>query len=66
MADMLTVVVTLHPRAAQAIGEMWRLADLPELRNHDRVENDRHVVVLTRSTSRPRAQADPALSRRLP
>jgi len=29
MADMLTCVVTLHPRAEQAIGEMWRLADLP-------------------------------------
>ena len=45
MADMLTVVVTLHPRAEQAIGEMWRLADLPSFA-HDRVENDRHIVVL--------------------
>jgi hypothetical protein len=29
MSDMLSCVVTMHPRATQAIGEMWRLADLP-------------------------------------
>lgn len=56
MADMLTVVVTLHPRAEQAIGEMWRLADLPSFA-HDRVENDRHVVVLHEIGSPERARA---------
>lgn len=29
MADMLAVVVTMHPRAALAIGQPWQLADLP-------------------------------------
>jgi hypothetical protein len=45
MADMLTTVVTLHPRAAQAIGDMWRLADLPNFAP-DREENRPRVVVL--------------------
>jgi len=45
MADMLTVVVTLHPRAQEAIGEMWRLADLPNFAP-DRPENRSRVVVL--------------------
>jgi hypothetical protein len=45
MADMLTVVVTLHPRAQEAIGEMWRLADLPNFAP-DRPENQSRVVVL--------------------
>jgi hypothetical protein len=45
MADMLSTVVTLHPRAAQAIGEMWRLADLPNFAP-DRVENQPRIVVL--------------------
>lgn len=45
MADMLSTVVTLHPRAAQAIGEMWRLADLPNFAP-DREENRPRVVVL--------------------
>lgn len=45
MADMLSTVVTLHPRAAQAIGEMWRLADLPNFAT-DRVENQPRIVVL--------------------
>jgi hypothetical protein len=45
MADMLTTVVTLHPRAAQAIGDMWRLADLPNFAP-DRDENRPRVVVL--------------------
>jgi hypothetical protein len=45
MADMLTCVVTLHPRAEQAIGEMWRLADLPNFAP-DRAENESRVVVL--------------------
>ena len=56
MADMLTVVVTLHPRAEQAIGEMWRLADLPSFA-HDRVENDSHVVVLHEVNNPTRARA---------
>lgn len=29
MADMLSVVVTMHPRAALTIGTAWELADLP-------------------------------------
>jgi hypothetical protein len=45
MADMLSVVVTLHPRAEHAIGEMWRLADLPDF-DPTRTRNARHVVVL--------------------
>lgn len=45
MADMLSTVVTLHPRAAQAIGEMWRLADLPNFAP-DRVENQPRIVTL--------------------
>lgn len=45
MAEMLTCVVTLHPRAEQAIGEMWRLADLPNFAP-DRAENESRVVVL--------------------
>ena len=45
MADMLTIVVTMHPRAELAISEMWRLADLPSMAwNLD--ENEGHVVVL--------------------
>jgi hypothetical protein len=45
MADMLTVVVTLHPRAQQTIGTLWRLADLPDPAP-DRAENQSRVVVL--------------------
>ena len=47
MSDMLTCVVTMHPRATQAIGEMWRLADLPSY-EHDRAENQHRVVILER------------------
>ena len=47
MCDMLSCVVTMHPRATQAIGEVWRLADLPSY-DHARVEN-RHRVVILRS-----------------
>ena len=46
MADMLTIVVTMHPRAQEAISEMWRLADLPSMA-YDLEENDGHVVVLS-------------------
>jgi hypothetical protein len=56
MADMLTVVVTLHPRAEEAIGEMWRLADLPSLAP-GRVENESRIVVLDRIESIERAKA---------
>jgi hypothetical protein len=45
MADMLTIVVTMHPRAELAISEMWRLADLPSMAWHLE-ENEGHVVVL--------------------
>jgi len=45
MADMLTIVVTMHPRAQAAISEMWRLADLPSMA-WDLEENEGHVVVL--------------------
>lgn len=45
MSDMLSVVVTMHPRATQAIGEMWALADLPSY-DHSRSENEQRVVVL--------------------
>ena len=47
MCDMLSCVVTMHPRATQAIGNEWRLADLPSY-DHDREEN-RHRVVILRS-----------------
>ena len=47
MSDMLSCVITMHPRAAQAIGTEWRLADLPSY-DHDREEN-RHRVVILRS-----------------
>lgn len=56
MADMLSVVVTLHPRAEAAISDMWALADLPSLR-YDLPENERHVVVLREIRDAERAQA---------
>ena len=45
MASMLSCVVTLHPRATMAIGELWALADLPSY-DHTRSENRNSVVVL--------------------
>ena len=45
MCDMLSCVVTMHPRATQAIGTEWRLADLPSY-DHDREENRHRVVIL--------------------
>jgi hypothetical protein len=45
MCDMLSCVVTMHPRATQAIGDAWRLADLPSY-DHDREENRHRVVIL--------------------
>lgn len=54
MGDMLSCVVTLHPRATQAIGEMWHLADLPSY-DYDREENRHRVVVLERIKTAQRA-----------
>ena len=54
MSDMLTCVVTMHPRATQAIGRMWGLADLPSY-DHDRAENQHRVVILERIHSAEKA-----------
>lgn len=43
MADMLSVVVTMHPRAAVTIGTAWELADLPSF---EVSEANKHRVVL--------------------
>ncbi len=43
MADMLSVVVTMHPRAALTIGTAWQLADLPPF---EITEANRHRVVV--------------------
>src|SRR5581483_812589 len=56
MADMLSIVVTLHPRAQQAIGEMWRLADLPDPAT-DRDENQPRIVILREIDDPERAKA---------
>ncbi len=53
---MLTVVVTLHPRAQQAIHDMWRLADLPDF-SPDRVENQSRIVILDAIEDIDRAKA---------
>jgi hypothetical protein len=45
MSDMLSVIVTMHPRATAAIADMWALADLPSY-NCARTENGQRVVVL--------------------
>lgn len=42
MADMLGVVVTMHPRAAVTIGTAWELADLPSF---EVSEANKHRVV---------------------
>lgn len=42
MADMLSVVVTMHPRAALTIGTAWELADLPTF---EVSEANKHRVV---------------------
>ena len=55
MSDMLTCVVTMHPRATRAIGEMWYLADLPSY-EHDRLENRHRIVVLERVKSKEKAR----------
>lgn len=55
MSDMLSCVVTMHPRATLAIGDMWRLADLPNY-DHDREENRHRVVILERVASEEKAR----------
>ena len=50
MSDMLTCVVTMHPRATPAIGQLWHLADLPSY-EHDKAENRHRVVILERLPS---------------
>jgi hypothetical protein len=44
MADMLSVVVTMHPRAALTIGTAWELADLPSFEVSE--ANKHRIVVL--------------------
>ncbi|MEU3407607.1 hypothetical protein ABZ766_27175 [Streptomyces sp. NPDC006670] len=43
MADMLSVVVTMHPRAALTIGTAWELADLPPF---ETTEANQHRTVI--------------------
>lgn len=43
MADMLSVVVTMHPRAALTIGTAWELADLPTF---EMSEANKHRIVI--------------------
>ncbi|WKX72375.1 hypothetical protein [Streptomyces sp. XD-27] len=43
MADMLSVVVTMHPRAALTIGTAWDLADLPTF---EITETNKHRTVV--------------------
>jgi len=45
MSDMLSCVVTMHPRASLAIQEMWALADLPSY-DYTREENLHRIVIL--------------------
>jgi hypothetical protein len=45
MSDMISVVVTMHPRALASIEEPWQLSDLPSLRVD---EANRHMVVVMR------------------
>ncbi len=55
MSDMLSCVVTMHPRATQAIGDLWRQADLPNY-DYDREENRHRVVILERVANEDRAR----------
>jgi hypothetical protein len=45
MSDMLSVIVTMHPRATATIADMWALADLPSY-DYARSENGQRVVLL--------------------
>jgi hypothetical protein len=56
MSDMLSCIVTLHPRAEQAISDMWRLADLPSY-DYARGENQQRVVVLNEIENAEQARA---------
>jgi hypothetical protein len=56
MSDMLSCIVTLHPRAVQAIGDMWRLADLPSY-DYARGENQQRVVILREIENADQARA---------
>lgn len=61
MADMLTVIVTMHPRAAITIGSAWEQADLPSFALTD--QNERSTVKL--SALRDAGQAAQLLRRYL-
>lgn len=61
MADMLSVVVTMHPRAALTIGTAWELADLPTF---EVTEANKHRVVVL-PPLRDVAEATKLLSRYL-
>jgi hypothetical protein len=50
MADMVSIVVTMHPRALASIEEFWQLADLPSLRVD---EANRHIVVVMTQLDTP-------------
>lgn len=43
MADMMSIVVTMHPRAAITIGTAWQLADLPTF---EMSEANKHRIVI--------------------
>lgn len=43
MADMVGIVVTMHPRAAVTIGQAWQLADLPPF---EMSEANKHRIVI--------------------
>lgn len=56
MSDMLSVVVTMHPRATAAIADMWALADLPSY-DYARAENGQRVVILETIKTVPQAES---------
>jgi hypothetical protein len=51
MADLLSVVVTMHPRAALAIGKAWELADLPTFEVSEANKHRCVVLPLLRSVA---------------
>lgn len=61
MADTLSLVVTMHPRAALTIGTAWQLADLPTFEVSE--ANKHRIVVLTplRNTAQATALLSPYL-----
>lgn len=50
MSEVLSVIVTMHPRADASIGDLWRLADLPSY-DYQRPENEHRIVILRRLDS---------------